>query len=332
MNKIKKLPDFIIGGAMKSGTTSLHHILAAHEKVYIPNPEIFFFCLDEFCQHPRHFIPSVKKMQVPDYRFDFEKKLKWYASFFEGAQDDQIIGEDTTTYLSSTKAPCRIAELLPNVKMIFVLRDPVKRAHSHYWHMVRVGLAQHSLERTFRLCPSTILQRGHYKEQLERFYSVMGKDRIKVLFFEDFVIRTQSVIDEICEFIGLEKSVDVQTVDTYKNRTAPPRFPGLQLFFNRIDSEQRINTFLTKRRNFKDKIESQSKLMHKLGHCDVPPEGFRNGLKNVVKQVFFDEKAKNPAMKKGTESFLQAYYRMENKGLDELLEIDLSVLWPWVNG
>ncbi|WP_259082583.1 sulfotransferase [Salinibacter ruber] len=132
--KEKYLPDFIIGGAMKCGTSSMHAILSSREDVFIPEGEVHFFTLGDPIQSPEtvKFDPERTVFNLND-----EKKVEWYRSFFEGADSDQLIGEDSTTYLSSRVAPERIRELLPDVKLIFMLRNPVDRSLSHYRHLSR---------------------------------------------------------------------------------------------------------------------------------------------------------------------------------------------------
>ena len=122
------LPDLILVGAPKCGTTSLHAMLALHPDVFIPEYEVFFFDVDDVMIHPDFFFHR-SGSSFHDYEGEFEEYLAWYRSLFTSAEPGQIIGEDTTTYLCSHYAPTRIAELLPDVKLIALLRDPVDRAY-----------------------------------------------------------------------------------------------------------------------------------------------------------------------------------------------------------
>src|SRR5688572_16204892 len=117
---------------MKSGTTSLHRTLALHPQVYLPPSEVFFFDLDDFDQNPDHLpLGRARRPVVPDFDARRDDYLDWYASLFEPARDDQVVGEDSTTYLASERAPARVRALLPDVRLVFLLRDPVERAYSH---------------------------------------------------------------------------------------------------------------------------------------------------------------------------------------------------------
>ena len=107
----------------------MHHILNHHDNVFIPGREIYFFDIDDVQQHPDFFMDDRGKWIFHDYEHHCKDYLEWYSSFFQNAADGQVIGEDSTTYMASSKAPPRIARLLPNVKLIFMLRDPVSRAY-----------------------------------------------------------------------------------------------------------------------------------------------------------------------------------------------------------
>ncbi|HUE84637.1 MAG TPA: sulfotransferase [Vicinamibacterales bacterium] len=115
-----KLPTFLIGGAQKSGTTTLHHYLSAHPDIFIPRrpQELHFFDFD------------------PNY----VRGVHWYASHFTSATPaHRAIGQTSPLYLYAPDAPERIAALLPDVKLIFIRRNPVDRAFSHYWHAIKKG-------------------------------------------------------------------------------------------------------------------------------------------------------------------------------------------------
>ncbi len=108
------LPDFMIIGAPKCGTTSLFEYL---------------------CGHPNVARPRRKEIHYFDERF--ERGLAWYRRHFPLVEKPQITGEATTAYLFAKNTPARAAALVPDAKLIAVLRDPVRRVISHYWHNKR---------------------------------------------------------------------------------------------------------------------------------------------------------------------------------------------------
>jgi hypothetical protein len=308
-----RLPDFIIGGAMKSGTTTLHYALSQHRSIFIPSQEIFFFSIDDIEQHPNFFVPATDGWTFFDYDREFERYVHWYAKFFRDAQPSQIVGEDSTTYLAAANAARRIAELLPDVKLLFLLRDPVRRAYSHYWHLVRIGDAVQGFEETIARSPGTLLQRGFYKRQVERFLEVFPRERIMFLVFEDFVPNLQARIDRVCTFLGVDGSVDVSRLDTHRNPGLVPRNLGVQLAYNRLLQRRLARRFLD--------------------HLPLSSSQRRRGVPRIVgvaaeKALLVDRDP--PRMKDATRAFLEKLFARENRGLSSLVGEDLNRYWPWL--
>ena len=142
------LPTFLIVGAQKSGTTSLVHYLAAHPQVYARIDEVHFFDRN------------------------YERGLDWYSSQFE---DAVVVGESSPEYMFRPEVPPRVAADLPGVKLVAILRDPVDRAYSHYWHNRTRGHEPLSFEAALDAEADRepdrygYVARGRYHEQLERF-------------------------------------------------------------------------------------------------------------------------------------------------------------------
>lgn len=311
---------------MKSGTTTLHHILGSHKDVFIPMKEPAFFDIDDFEQRRNDFVYKKGGFGVPDYQGDFEKNLDRYQSSFDGAVARQIVGEDTTTYLASRKAPARIAELLPEVKLVFLLRDPVKRAISHYWHMVGSGSMIYSFEGALRRDPSTILQRGHYREQLSRYLEHFDRSQILVLIFEQMKTEMQQVVDRAFSFIGIKESVDVEELDTHRNPTKVPRFAKAQPYINKAAKAKEWHRILTEagRRGTVYPGEPRSAVSENR-RFEIAPV-----LKKAVKSMVFSENAKFPPIAEETENFLRKYYRMENRGISDMLGLNVEEYWSWM--
>lgn len=162
---------------MKSATSSLHHLLSNHEQVYLPDGETHFFCMDDPVQHSGFFFPArAPSQRAPDYDRHGETNLDWYRQLFEPAHPDQCVGDYSSTYLPAPDAPLRIKRLLPDVKLLFMLRNPVDRTYSHYWHRVKTGRAVHGFEYELQHGPSTLLLRSFYKPQLERYFDFFPED------------------------------------------------------------------------------------------------------------------------------------------------------------
>jgi hypothetical protein len=315
-NTAGRLPDFIIAGAMKSGTSTLHYILADSPSVFIPDREIHFFDIDNILQHPDFFVFTQDQWWVPQFAEHQEKYLAWYSSFFEAANKTHLIGEDSTTYLASPQAPERIARLLPDVKIIIMLRNPASRAYSQYWHMLRTGRAIWNFEDTLQIEPGTIIERSLYKQQIERFLAFIPSEQIHFILFEEFVSNLQSGIREVCQFLKLDVVIDITQINTHRNPAAIPRYPYLKLWYNRIFRWQAKSIYFQhlphtpRQTNIRNRKFSPLRLVTSLHHRINPT---RPG--------------KPPPMKPQTRTFLNSYFARENTGLSELIGKDVEQYW-----
>jgi hypothetical protein len=189
------LPNFIIGGAQKAGTTSLHWRLKSHPDVFIPDlpQEIHFF----------------------DDDLNFARGIGWYEELFSGWSGQPCVGQTSPRYLYDPQAPARIQAALPDVKLVFTLRNPVERAYSQYWHSVKVGFETLSFEAALEREPERIatgfearrdfsyVDRGRYAEQLLRYLERFPRERILVLTGGE---RAETADARCAEFLGIDAS------------------------------------------------------------------------------------------------------------------------------
>ena len=224
------LPDFIIGGAPKCGTTSLHQVLDQHTDVWMAKNELYFYDADDPVAHADFLGGDGNDLA---WRTPQDPALQeWYQSRFKDAPDGCLIGEDTTTYLMSDVAPFRISAANPNVKILFMLRDPVERAFSQYWHLLRSGRTCVSFEKALSSEPS-IISGSTYAPRLRQFQHALGKDRIHVVLFEEFRTNQQAVLDGVTNYLGVPP-LSLEKVETWHNRTMYPTRAETLLRLNRI--------------------------------------------------------------------------------------------------
>ncbi len=313
--KLRK-PDFIIGGAMKSATSSLHKILQRHDGIFMPTGEIHFFSMDDIVNHPDFFKFSQERIS---FRHKMSEKLGWYSSFFKDARDDQLLGEDSTVYLSSPRAPSRIKEVLPNVKLIFMIRNPVDRTYSHYWHLVGSGRAVNQFEQELQYGPSSLFNRSLYKKQIERFLKYFPREQVKIVLFERFVEDTQKVIDEICSYIGVSNSVNLEGMQKQYNSSSYPKWLKVYLALNYILLSLREKSIYDNHwvgnRNKKDDKSLFKKAIKSIAFC----------IREIVPKT-----NKYPNMEKDTRLKLESIYKRENSGIDKYVDVELCDYWPFM--
>lgn len=205
---LRALPNFVIIGAMKGGTTSMFQYLAAHPQVRPPfRKEIKFFDIH------------------------YAKGLGWYRAHFPlraKMKDGAVTGEATPYYLFHPLAAERMAKTLPNAKLIVMLRNPVDRAYSHYSHMRRVGREPLSFEDALASEPDRLageadrivadpnystfahghysyLARGRYAEQLPRWMEYFPREQILILSSENLSSDPAQAFSSTLDLLGLNQ-------------------------------------------------------------------------------------------------------------------------------
>lgn len=183
------LPNFLVIGAQKAGTTALSQFLRQHPDVCFSRPkETWFF----------------------DKRYD--KGIEWFASHFEHYEGETAIGEGTARLLQSKEAPSRIYHHIPDVQLISILRNPIDRAFSQYHFYVYTGKA--SPDRSFGEVlrdPESefgqdMIRQGKYINHLRRYEDVFGKEQLHVYFYDAFRSTPMDVVQSIYERLGVDSS------------------------------------------------------------------------------------------------------------------------------
>ncbi len=206
------LPNFLIIGAAKAGTTSLYHYLGQHPEVFMsPVKEPHFFALEG----------GRASFRSPGAEAGINRKSvadpKEYEALFDGARGEKTIGEASTSYLYSPEAPGRMEVLLPEAKFIAVLRDPAERAYSTFLAL-RLG-GREPLE-DFSLALEAEQERiesgwehiwhyknlGFYHAQLSRYGNALEEGRLRVYLYEDLSADPRGVMREAYSFLGVDDS------------------------------------------------------------------------------------------------------------------------------
>src|SRR3954447_374692 len=202
-------PDFLIIGAPKAGTTALHAALAQHPEVFVTSPKEPKYWLCDDAPPPAWRGPG-----------DAHSQQEWiwrrdeYAALFAGAPRDAVRGESTPFYLWSRGAHRRIAEMLPHVRLIAVVRDPIDRAYSNWMHLWCDGLEPVAdFETAFGLQEERVRagwapfwryrDLGRYGEQLAHLQQHVDPARILVLRYRDVGDDPPAAIARASRFLGI---------------------------------------------------------------------------------------------------------------------------------
>jgi len=233
----RALPSFLIIGAQKSGTTSLFEYLSEHPRV----------------------APPLRK-EVHYFDSNFSRGEEWYRAFFPVLPRGQgsITGEATPYYLFHPLVPTRAAALMPDARLIVLLRDPVSRAFSHYQHAVRKGMESRSFadavtdelrvigaEHDRLLADPTyqspvhqhrsFVTRGQYVEQLERWSAAYQRSQMLILESERLFSDAAGTYAQVLDFLTLPahrpSRFDAANKHTYASKLTPEMRERLETHF-----------------------------------------------------------------------------------------------------
>lgn len=210
-----RLPDFLIIGAAKAGTTTLYSYLRHHPQIYMPEDK-----------EPSFFSGNT-----------WDRGLGWYLSLFAQARHDQICGEASTNYTrwpQTRDAAMRIAELIPDVRLIYLIRDPVDRAYSQYMHEHRVGLARpdRSYAMTFEEYYDGEPMLFHMSDYLTQIRHLLGwfpRESLLILTFDELTRSPAATLRKVFHFLDVEDhSVAIGRLTIHENSSRVEGFEVLR--------------------------------------------------------------------------------------------------------
>jgi hypothetical protein len=229
--RLNARPDFIMIGAQKAGTTSLYAWLTEHPDVLAARRK-----------EPQFFNRRMDTEPVRAYWLEFPSRFK-IGVLRTLRRRPVVTGEASTLYLPDPRVPARVAELLPNVKLIAVLREPVDRAISNYWMEYHRGNEPLPLDEAMRQEPLRgepeidrvgardwsgqpvrawgYVTRSRYAEQLERWLQHFPREQLLVVEFDDLANDPLGVYRRVLDFIGVDP--DVAPPPEFETRNAGSR-------------------------------------------------------------------------------------------------------------
>ena len=256
---MRGLPDFVILGAMKSGTTSLYDFITQHPSIApAAKKELQYFSKNYRSKILDTETASLSKKRGGEggvifghyrlgklwYRSNFPTNISKYY-FYKKMNQKLLSGEASPAYLFYPTVPGRMNEVLPDVKLIVILRNPVDRAYSHHHHALRINLTTLSFENAIkseekRLAeekgqmikdPNSVpashshhsyLARGVYADQLENWFRHYDRKKFLILTTEDFRKNSQQALDQVFDFLEVPpfqvENLADKNVGNYKER------------------------------------------------------------------------------------------------------------------
>lgn len=211
------LPNFLVIGAMKAGTTSLWQYLRGHPDVFMPEQKEIQF----FSEH------------------EWWRGLDWYEQLFDPAGTASAIGEASpsyTRYPHSAEAADRIAKVLPDAKLLYVIRQPVDRIVSQYRHETSLGTEDRAIDDAV-LDESRYVSTSRYAMQAERYLENFRRDQLMVVTSEALQRERAATMAKVFRFLGVDDQVSPRSLDAQYGRAEQRRrAPGPVARFKRTRS------------------------------------------------------------------------------------------------
>lgn len=207
------LPNFIIIGSAKAGTTSLYEYLGQHPDIFMSAiKETNYFAVDD---------PLIKK-ERPTFPFPV-KTIKQYEALFSGVTTETAIGEASPIYFESPLAAASIYSRIPQAQLILSLRNPVQRAYSGYLMHARYGKNVGPVTNESFGAEQRYVQAGLYSEQVSRYLKQFGSAQLKIILFEDLVKNPSGVLSDIFQFLNVADSFEPELSEKH-NVGSYPKF------------------------------------------------------------------------------------------------------------
>jgi len=239
------MPNFLIIGAMKAGTTALYAYLQQHPQVYmspLKEPNFFAFEGERMDFRAPQDQQGINRTSVTD--------VETYRALFKEVRSEKAIGEASHWYLYSPRAPERIRHYIPEVKLIAVLRDPVERAYSEWLHFIRDGeepvadfaraLQEEETRKRYNWAFGHYASRGFYHGQLKRYFDAFDRGQIKIYLYEDLSTDPLGVLGDMFQFLEVDRAF-LPRVPVKPNVSGVPKNRALHALLTR---PQRIKAFV----------------------------------------------------------------------------------------
>lgn len=290
------LPNFFVVGAQKAGTTTLHNLLQAHPEIYLPEKKETKFFVDD----ARYAIGIG----------EYERK------YFSGWRGESAVGEVDPDYMYFPHALERMNRDmdLSATKFIFLLRNPVERAYSHYLMTYRRGVEDLEFTQALKIEPERIAadylsnmhysyaSRGYYSDQIERFAGLVDDTRILILTSEEMQSNTDLCLKRIFVFLGVEADYVPENIGRkYHTATVPKSMALLK------------------------RLENKNALEKKLLRMLMPSQKLRSRAREWLSMWNQTEDGK-PVFSSEAKAMLREAYRESNQKLYEKFGVE-SHLW-----
>ena len=285
------LPNFLIIGAAKAGTNALYHYLRQHPQIYMsPWKEPKFFAFETEADLG---FRAANGRDAPVNASVILDQAE-YEELFDDARDGELArGEASTHYLYVEKSPGRIKTLIPDARLIAVLRNPVDRAFSSYQHLVRDDLEPLDFGAALDAEPQRIAEHyaylyrytdmGFYSQQLDRYEKTFSENQLCVLLYDDLRSDPEGTCRQIFSFLGVDEDFVPDMSGEY-NRSGVPKNRVMHRLLNPSAPMKRRLWNVTPRLARERLLDAQTKIVNRNLQRQTMPEPERDRLRGVFRE------------------------------------------------
>ncbi|MDJ0533047.1 MAG: sulfotransferase [Xenococcaceae cyanobacterium MO_207.B15] len=276
------MPNFLIIGAAKAGTTALHEYLQQHPQIYMtPTKETNFFAFEgEVINFQGPGDEALKDFSITD--------LSTYQAKFAQVTNELAIGEACPSYLYIPQAVPRIKKYIPDTRLIVILRNPVERAYANFLHNVRDDREPHQdfalalQDEATRIANNWewfwhYKQIGFYGKQLQRYYELFSPNQIKIHLYEDLKEQPIKLLQDILNFLEVDPNF-IPDMALRPNKSGMPK--------NKI-----IHQLLTKPNPLKTILKPlfPTKLRQKIQHNNLTKPQISSDVRQQLRDLYRED-------------------------------------------
>lgn len=278
------LPNFLVIGASRSGTTSLHHYLGQHPQVFmcpVKEPNYFGFPGQD---------PGFRGRGTRSFRRHSVLDHDAYRRLFDGVDGEPAIGEVSPLYLHADHAAAHIRQQIPDARLIAILRHPVERAYATYIGRCRDGFeTAPSILDAIRDEPRRLrekrtvgglIHKGYYHRHLQRYFDRFDRDQLRVYLFEDLLDDPRALLRDIFRFLGVDPDFEPD-LSTQHNPSGSIRNPLLRALWKRCWYVRAVTPYVLPR-TLRDHL-------YRLVTHDVVKPSLPAGVYNDLVEMFRDD-------------------------------------------
>jgi len=296
-----RLPNFVVIGAPKCGTTSLYYYLRQHPDIYLPErKELHYFSYE----HMKRLVGGPGDAHILS---TVCQNRGTYEQFYSAVRNEHAVGDISPSYFYFADVSERIKTELDSPKIVILIRNPIQKAFSQYMHLIRdnresLGFFDALLAEKQRIAQGwaalwRYAESSIYTPRIEKYLSVFGSNRVKIIRFEDLTTACYATLEDLFRFLEVDPSFRPDVSQTY-NRSGKPRLRFVADFI----AKPNVITSVARK---------------------LLPEATTTSLKNTLRRLNTGKKAE---IEDSAQGYLRDYFEDDIAKLDALLQTRLDWL------